>query len=52
MGGPAYRDSSKDSNIYGATSFFYHANNIPQNINFTMDEQTNGKLEFLDTLLK
>ena len=33
-------------------NFFYHINNLHQNIKFTMEEAGNGKLAFLDTLLK
>ena len=33
-------------------NFFHHINNLHQHIEFTMDEETNGKLAFLDTLLK
>ena len=32
--------------------FFHHSNNLHQNINFTMEEESNGELAFLDTLLK
>ena len=33
-------------------SFFHHINNLHQNIKFTMEEESNGELAFLDTLLK
>ena len=33
-------------------NFFHHINNLYQNIWFTMEEKSNGKLAFLDTLLK
>ena len=33
-------------------SFFHHINNLHQNIKFTMEEESNGELVFLDTLLK
>ena len=33
-------------------NFFHHINNPHQNIKFTMDEESNGELAFLDTLLK
>ena len=33
-------------------NFFHHINNLHQNIKFTMEEESNGKLEFLNTLLK
>ena len=33
-------------------SFFCHINNLHQNVKFTMKEESNGELEFLDTLLK
>ena len=32
--------------------FFHHINNLHQNIKFTMKEESNGELAFLDTLLK
>ena len=32
--------------------FFHHINNLHQNIKFTMEEESNGELAFLDTLLK
>ena len=33
-------------------NFSYHINNLHQNIKFTMKEESNGELAFLDTLLK
>ena len=33
-------------------NFFHYINNIHQNIKFTMEEESNGELVFLDTLLK
>ena len=33
-------------------TFFHHINNLYQNIKFTMKEESNGELAFLDTLLK
>ena len=33
-------------------NFFHHFNNLHQNIKFTMGEESNGELAFLDTLLK
>ena len=33
-------------------NFFQHINNLHQNTKFTMEEVRNGKLAFLDTLLK
>ena len=33
-------------------NFFHHINNLHQNITFTMEEESNGELAFLDTLLK
>ena len=33
-------------------NFFHHTNNLHQNIKFTMEEESNGELVFLDTLLK
>ena len=33
-------------------NFFHHINNLHQNIKFTMEEESNGELAFLDTLLK
>ena len=33
-------------------NFFHHINNLHQNINFTTEEESNGELAFLDTLLK
>ena len=32
-------------------NFFHHINNLHQNIKFTMEEESNGELAFLDTLL-
>ena len=32
--------------------FFHHINNLHQNIKFTIEEESNGELAFLDTLLK
>ena len=32
--------------------FFHHINNLYQNIKFAMEEESNGELAFLDTLLK
>ena len=32
--------------------FFHHINNLHQNTKFTMEEESNGELAFLDTLLK
>ena len=32
--------------------FFQHINNLYQNIKFTLEEESNGELVFLDTLLK
>ena len=32
--------------------FFHHINNLHQNIKFTMEEESNGELAFLDILLK
>ena len=34
------------------TFFFHHINNLHQNITFTMEEESNGELAFLDILLK
>ena len=31
---------------------FHHINNLHQNINFTIEEESNGELALLDTLLK
>ena len=33
-------------------NIFHHINNFHQNIKFTMEEESNGELVFLDTLLK
>ena len=33
-------------------NFFHHINNLHQNIKSTMEEESNGELAFLDTLLK
>ena len=33
-------------------NFFHHINNLHQNIKFVMEEESNGELAFLDTLLK
>ena len=33
-------------------NFFHHINNLHQNIKFTMEEESNGELAFLATLLK
>ena len=33
-------------------NFFHHSSNLHQNIKFTKEEQSNGELAFLDTLLK
>ena len=33
-------------------NLFHHINNLHQNIKFTMEEESNGELVFLDTLLK
>ena len=33
-------------------NFFHHINNLHQNIKFTMEEESNRELAFLDTLLK
>ena len=33
-------------------NFYHHINNLYQNIKFTTEEESNGELEFLDTLLK
>ena len=32
--------------------FFLHINNLHQNIKFALEEESNGELAFLDTLLK
>ena len=33
-------------------NLFHHINNLHQNIKFSMEEESNGELAFLDTLLK
>ena len=33
-------------------NFFHHINNLHQNSKFTMEEESDGELTFLDTLLK
>ena len=33
-------------------NFFHHINNLHPKIKFTMKEESNGELTFLDTLLK
>ena len=33
-------------------NLFYEINNLHENIKFTMEEESNGELAFLDTLLK
>ena len=33
-------------------NFFHHINNLHQNIKFIMEEESDGELAFLDTLLK
>ena len=33
-------------------NFFHHINNLHQNMKFTMEEERNGELAILDTLLK
>ena len=33
-------------------NFFHHINNLHQNIKLTIEEETNGELAFLDTLMK
>ena len=33
-------------------NFFHHINNFRQNIRFTMEEESNGELALLETLLK
>ena len=33
-------------------NFFHHISNLHQNTKFTMEEESNGELAFLDTLLK
>ena len=33
-------------------NFSHHMNNLHQNIKFTMEEESNEELTFLDTLLK
>ena len=32
--------------------FFHHINNVNENINFTMEEESNEKLAFFDTFLE
>ena len=39
-------------NVRTWRTFFHHINNLHQNIKFTMEEESNGELAFLDTLLK
>ena len=38
--------------IIKRTTFFQHINDLHQKIKFTMEEESNGELAFLDTLLK
>ena len=33
-------------------NFFHHISNLHRNIKFTMEEESNGELVFIDTLLK
>ena len=33
-------------------NIFHDINNLHQNVKFTIEEESNGELEFLDTLLK
>ena len=39
-------------NVRTWKTFFHHINNLHQNIKFTMEEESNRELAFLDTLLK
>ena len=38
--------------MYAFGNFFHHINNLHKSIKFTMEEESNGELAFLDTLLK